>query len=249
ANTVLDGETGEHLEYCHLIQRPKYREVWGKSFGDEIGRLAQGLKGRVDGTDTFLFIHKHEVPADRRKDVTYDRICCNVRPEKKDPNQVRITAGSNLTDYPGDVGTPTADLLTVKLLLNSIVSTPGAEFMGIDIKNFYLNTPMERYEYLKMKIDNFPDDVIDEYNLREKVTPDGFLYVECRKGIYGLPQAGILAQELLKKRLETKGYPQSKTTPGFWKHDWRPISFTLVVDDFGVKYVGKEHAEHLLTAI
>ncbi|KAL7523648.1 hypothetical protein ACHAXR_000266, partial [Thalassiosira sp. AJA248-18] len=108
---------------------------------------------------------------------------------------------------------------------------------------------MERYEYLKMKITNFPEDVIDEYNLRDKVTPDGFLYVECRKGIYGLPQAGILAQQLLEKRLETKGYRQSKTTPGFWKHDWRPISFTLVVDDFGVKYVGKEHAEHLLAAI
>ena len=47
-----------------------------------------------------------------------------------------------------------------------------------------------------MKIENFPDDVINEYNLCEKVTPDGFLYVECRKGIYGLPQAGILARVL-----------------------------------------------------
>ena len=54
ANAVLDGETGKLLEYCHLIQRPKYRQTWGKSFGDKIGRLAQGLKGRVDGTDTFI---------------------------------------------------------------------------------------------------------------------------------------------------------------------------------------------------
>ena len=121
--------------------------------------------------------------------------------------------------------------------------------MTIDISNFYLNTPMERYEYIKMKIKNFPQDVIDEYKLMEKVTPDGYVFVEARKGVYGLPQAGILAQELLEERLAKKGYHQSKITPGFWTHEWRPICFSLVVDDFGVKYVGREHAEHLLSAI
>ena len=64
--------------------------------------------------------------------------------------------------------------------------------------------------------------------------------------MYGLPQAGIIAQELLEKRLLTAGYSQSKVTPGYWKHEWRPISFTLVVDDFGVKYIGEEHVYHLL---
>ena len=64
--------------------------------------------------------------------------------------------------------------------------------------------------------------------------------------MYGLPHAGIIAQELLEKRLEAHGYRQSDKTPGFWKHDYRPISFTLIVDDFGVKYVGKEHADHLI---
>ena len=67
--------------------------------------------------------------------------------------------------------------------------------------------------------------------------------------MYGLPQSGILAQELLEERLKKKGYHQSKITPGFWTHEWRPICFTLIVDDFGVKYVGREHAEHLLGAI
>ena len=63
--------------------------------------------------------------------------------------------------------------------------------------------------------------------------------------MYGLPQAGLLANELLEKRLNKNGYKQSKLVPGLWKHDWRPIQFTLVGDDFGVKYVGKEHALHL----
>jgi len=60
--------------------------------------------------------------------------------------------------------------------------------------------------------------------------------------MYGFPQAGLLANELLEKRFNEHGYHQSKLVPGLWKHEWRLIQFTLVVDDFGVKYVGKEHA-------
>ena len=69
------------------------------------------------------------------------------------------------------------------------------------------------------------------------------------RGMYGLPQSGLLANELLEKRLNTHGYYQSKYFPGLWKHKWRPVQFTLVVDDFGVKYVGKEHALHLKQAL
>ena len=50
--------------------------------------------------------------------------------------------GGNLVNYPDDCGTPNADLLTVKLLLNSIISTPNAKFMTIDLKDFYQLTPM-----------------------------------------------------------------------------------------------------------
>jgi hypothetical protein len=67
--------------------------------------------------------------------------------------------------------------------------------------------------------------------------------------MYGLPQAGLLANKLLKKRLNKHGYRQSKLVPGLWKHNTRPIQFTLVVDDLGIKYVGKEHAQHLKNAL
>ena len=66
--------------------------------------------------------------------------------------------------------------------------------------------------------------------------------------MYGLPQAGILAQKLLEKRLKKKVYYQSMYTPGLWFHEWRPIQFSLVVDDFGVKYVGEENVKHLVNA-
>ncbi len=63
--------------------------------------------------------------------------------------------------------------------------------------------------------------------------------------MYNLPQAGILGQNLFKKQLNQHGYQQNKVTPGLWKHDWWPISFTLCVKNFGIKYVGQEHAKHL----
>ena len=63
--------------------------------------------------------------------------------------------------------------------------------------------------------------------------------------MYGLPHVGIIAQKLLEERLNKAGYHQSDKTPRFWKHEWRPISFSLIVDDFGVKYKGDEHVKHL----
>jgi hypothetical protein len=140
-------------------------------------------------------------------------------------------------------------MLTVKLLINSIISTKGARFFTMDIKNFYLCTPMARYEYMQLKLIDMPEDVIAHYNLRDIATPEGFVYCEFQQGMYGLPQAGIIAQELLAKRLGKHDYSQSETTPGLWKHEWRPITFSLVVDNFGVKYIGEEHAQHLLQTV
>ena len=110
-------------------------------------------------------------------------------------------------------------------MLSSVISTTGTKFMTIDIRDFYLNTPTERLEFVRMKIANFPEDVIEHYNLRNKVVEKGNLYIKCVKGMYGLPHAGIIAQKLLEERLNAAGYYQSDKTPGFWKHKWRPICF------------------------
>ena len=66
--------------------------------------------------------------------------------------------------------------------------------------------------------------------------------------MYGLPQADFLANKLLKKRLSKHGYFPVQYTPRLWKHTWRPVTFYLVIDDFGVKYTGKDHALHLINA-
>ena len=104
------------------------------------------MPGRNKGTNTMFFIRKNQVPRDRSKDVTYVLITTLVQPEKMDkPNRTRLVAGGDRVHYPGDAGTPSANLLTVKLLLNSIISTPKAKFMTMDIRDFYLNTPMAQY--------------------------------------------------------------------------------------------------------
>ena len=70
-----------------------------------------------------------------------------------------------------------------------------------------------------------------------------------RRAVWGLPQAGIIANKRLRRKLAPFGYYECANTPGLWYHVSRPITFTLVVDDFGVKFVGKEHAEHLIASI
>ena len=209
---------------------------------DEFGRLANGVGGRIKDTNTIKFVHKHQVPKERMKDVTYGRFVYTVRPEKAEKNRTRFTVGGDRINYPGEVATPTAEMLVAKMLFNSVISTKGAKFMTMDISNFYLMTPLSRPEYIRIKLTDLPDEIINEYKLKEKATKDGSIYIEANKGMYGLPQSGLLANELLEKRLNKHGYHQSKLVPGLWKHDKRPIQFTLVVDDFGVKYEGEQHA-------
>jgi hypothetical protein len=110
-------------------------------------------------------------------------------------------------------------MLTAKLLFNSIISTKGAKFMTIDISNFYLMTPLSRPEYLHLKLSDIPKEIITEYRLDLLAEPDGTIYVLVRLSMYGLPQAGLLANVLLEKRLNAHGYHQSKLVPGLWTHD------------------------------
>ena len=93
-----------------------------------------------------------------------------------------------------------------------------------------------------------PDEVMQYYNLHAKIK-NGFIYMEIRKGMYGLPQAGILANKLLKARLAPHGYFEQPHTPGLFTHTSRPVWFNLTVDDFGIKYVGDEHLQHLFTTL
>ena len=248
-NGVVHPITKETItSYAKLVQNPILCEIWSRAMCKELGRLAQGY-GETKGTNTIIFLTLDKIPripSDRV--VTYARIVVDYRPQKEDPNRVRITVGGNLINYPFELTTRTADITTSKIMWNLVISTPGAQYSAADVKFFYLGTPLDRAEYMRMKIDLIPQEFIDEYDLNTKVK-DGYVYMKIIKGMYGLPQAGILANKLLKERLSEHGYYEVQHTPGLFTHKYRPVWFTLVVDDFGVKYIGKEHADHLFSVL
>ena len=99
-----------------------------------------------------------------------------------------------------------------------------------------------------MAIKLIPEKIIQQYDLRNKCK-NGFVYMQIEKGVYGLPQAGILANKLLWEQLTKRGYFELPHTPGLWTHVHRPVWFTLVVDYFRVKFFGKEHDQHLLDTL
>jgi hypothetical protein len=241
ANSVVDPQTGASLEYTQLRKDPN-KEHWIRAAANKIARLAQGRKDGPKGTDTMFFIKHTDIPTGRK--ATYLRIVAALKPHKAGKFCIRFTAGGNRVDYPGVVSTPTVDMTTVKCLLNSVVSTPEAKFMTMDISDFYLNTPMERYEYMQIPLAAIPACIMEENKLAPLIH-NGFIVVELRKGIYGLPQAGILANNQLQKHLAQHGYHPVTHTSRLYKHKTQPVTFSLCVDDFGVIYVGREHAEHL----
>jgi hypothetical protein len=126
-----------------------------------------------------------------------------------------------------------------------VVSTALAKYMCIDIKSFYLSAALEYYEYMKIPYSLFPRWIIKKYGLEEHVH-NGYIFLEMRQSVWGLPQAGILANKKLKQKLAPFGYHKCKNTPGLWYHKTRSITFTLVVEDFGVKCVNKTDVKNLM---
>ena len=112
-------------------------------------RLSQGFKGRVQAQDTMDFIHKHEVPS--HKTVTYANFVCDYCPLKSKPFRVQMTAGGYKLSYDDDTDSPTVSILETKLLANSVISDHkkhNSKFCAIYLKDFFLNTPMEKHEYI-----------------------------------------------------------------------------------------------------
>ena len=193
--------------------------------------------------------HPQDIPADRIKDITYYNP--QVSEKMKDgkiKRRVRGTIGGDRVNYPGEVAARTAEMEVVKLLLNSVLHTEGAKWMTADITDFYLNTPLERKEYLRIQRKFIPDEAMQEFGF-DKYMVNGSVLFEVNKGMYGLPQAGLLAQKRLIAHLATADYHQCKHVPCLFEHTSNGTQFTLVVDDFGIKYSSIAGAQHLLDTL
>jgi hypothetical protein len=127
-----------------LIKDPLLRDLWLKAMSKELYCLAQGCTGITKGTNTIFFLSHADIcniPSNRT--VTYTCIVINHCPQKEEPNRVCIAVGGNLIDYPFELTTRTADMVSSKTLWNSVISTKDACFAGADIKNMYLETPLD----------------------------------------------------------------------------------------------------------
>ena len=241
---AFNPDTGKIAEYKELSLCSD-GPYWIESNCEEIGRLFQGYK-HVVGTNTCIFIRKADIP--RHKRATYLRIVAD-RPEKENKFRVRWTCGGDRIYYEFDASTKTADLPTVKCHLNSVLSTLNAKFMTLDLKDFFLGTPLVDFEYMRIPRHCVPDVIMDLYNLHDMVEPDGYIYVRIERGMYGLPHAGRIANDALIAFLAPHGYHPCPLTPGLWMHDHSDTTFTLVVDDFGVRYTKRGVVEELLTIL
>ena len=103
------------------------------------------------------------------------------------------------------------------------------------LKDFHLNNRMGREKYVMIKLSMISQEFAEKYNPAEK-SHNGYIYTRVTKGMYGLPKEGRTSHDTLVKHLDPFGYHPSSITPRLWKHNIRPINFTMVVDDCDVKY-------------
>ena len=215
--------------------------IWESAASEEFDRL-------IVGTKTMHFIPACDVPTDRLISY-YNPQCKSKLQDGKLVYRVRGVVGGNRSDYEGAVTARTASMTDVKIFLNAAISE-GATFITADIKDFYLQSVLERPEYMRIMRSQVPPATQLQYNIEWEGPPDKqWKVVEITKGIYGLPQAGLLAQKALIAHLASFDYVQCDRTPCLFRHLTLPIAFVLTVDDFGIKFKGKEHAEHLIQCL
>ena len=228
---------GSTLTSTSALKGPD-KDAWIIAHGEEITRLIE--------TETMRIIHKRDIPKDRA--ISY----YNPQLTEKIKNgilvkRVRGTVGGDKLPYDGPTAAMTADLETMRIVLNAIASE-GACMMTADIENFYLGCPMDRAEYMRIPVKFIPDDIVLKYDMKPYIV-NGYIYVEINKTLYGLKQAGILSQQRLVDLLSKRGYHQAKNTPCLFTHENNGTAFSLVVDDFLVKYKDETTAKHFIDTL
>ena len=182
-NAVLDTTTGEMLEYCHLIKNPN-QVIFKKASANDLGKLAQGVGTRMyRGINTIFFINPSEMS--KGKKSAYYKLVVSIRPLKEEKNRISVTIDRDRLEYEGNKLIVPATLTTIKIYLNSVVSTNEAGYIIADIKDFYYRTPIENCEYGYLPLELIPEEIIQQYNLTQLVINDK-VYFEICKGMPGL---------------------------------------------------------------
>ena len=228
---------GSILNFRSAMSGPDAAE-WEIAHAEEFDRLVEYGKG--------TFMRRSEVP--KGKVVTYYNP--QVKIKMKDGvlvRRVRGTIGGDRLPYDGPTSAMTAALETIRLLLNAIVSEK-ASYMCIDIKDYYLGTPLLDPEYMTISVKHIPASTQFKYGIQQ-LASNGSVVMRLGSTIYGLTSAGRLSQDRLIAHLAQHGYNQAAHTPCLFTHSSNGIAFALVVDDFLVKYHTQESADHLTATL
>ena len=150
AHSVLDLETGKSLEHHARYRHPNLGYTWSTSYSNKPIYLYQGIgadpvnptKKRLDTINTFHTLCYEDIPPNRRKGSAFSKVGCNIKPDKYNANHICITTAGQNTSCPVNIGTKTASLDLIKIILKSVLSRYSVNFATFDIKNVYLQTPL-----------------------------------------------------------------------------------------------------------
>jgi hypothetical protein len=239
-------DDGEELKYKSCITGPD-KDYWIKATINEFHKLFTQY-------DTMRPIKYTDIPEHKRKYISYYNPQCKTKMKPAGKQyRVRGTFGGNKpSGYTGITASYQASMTTVKILLNKTISVADSKWMTMDVTDMYLNTrlPLDQWEYMVLDIRDIPQEIIDTYKLTDYMSPDDTkVYVEVMGALYGMKQAGYLAHLEILEHLANHGYTPCPNTPCLFRHHTDDIEFTLITDDFGVRYGNKAAADKLLAVM
>ena len=167
------------------------------------------ISGQVSQHKNNQILKKENIPQGEK--AVYTRLVVDMGPNKAVHERLRMRMGGDRMESVMETTTRIADLTTCKLHMNGVVSTPGARFAGGDVKGFYLNTPLKKKRYGKVRAKYIPEETIKKHKLEQYIEDDGWLHFEIGNGMYGIPEAGRLANDLLRARLKNMATSKQHT--------------------------------------
>jgi len=235
---------GEQLRYRQCVKGPDGAS-WTRAYHEEIVRL-------VENSKSIEFISTKDLP--NRKIPSYFNPQCKIKTTDAGERifRVRGTFGGDKSTYDGPRTAHVAEMTTVKILINRTISDPKRKAVTADIVDYYLHSKLDKGNevYMYIKVSDMPEFTQKHFNIQQYLEPGQLsVLVRVLGGLYGMPEAGYLAQQKLIPILATKGFVQCKSTPCLFIHPTRDIEFTLVVDDFFISYAHDTDANFLLDTL
>ena len=238
---MLDVEFGKLLSHRKLQQCPKYKEDWDLFAAKEFGRLSQGIGSRAKGTETIFFIPKNKDLANRLKDVTYDKFVCKVWPEKSEPNWTKWPVGSSLVNFSDEVGAPTEDMQKFYPTL----SFQRQKYHNEGNKRFLHGDSNQVSQIYAHKTQWYLTWSNQQIQVDGHFKPQWICLHQNQKSHVWCNTSRINCTRAVRKKVHQAGYHQDKYVPSLWYNEWHPVQYTLIIDDFSVKYVNNQHAKQM----